>query len=324
MPESVQVSCGSAAVLGLEPIQMETAPTTAYLMLGGRCAYDCAFCAQARGSTARADQLSRVTWPAHRTAEVVEGLAAAYARGAIQRCCLQVTAGPRYSEQAREVVRAVRGRTDVPLCVSIRATDTALFSELLALGAERVTLAIDAACERVYSQVKGRGWQRALALLLEAARSYPGHVGTHLIVGLGETEAEAAGFLQRMHDAGVLTALFAFTPIVGTALAGAAPPMLESYRRLQAARYSIVSGRARAERFGYSPEGRITSYGIGRAALVELLRGGEAFRTSGCPGCNRPYYNERPGGPLFNYPRPLRPEEADAALAAVLAGLDEA
>ena len=37
---------------------------------------------------------------------------------------------------------------------------------------------------------------------------------------------------------------------------------------------------------------------------------GQAFQTSGCPGCNRPYYNERPGRTMFNYPRPLTPEES--------------
>jgi biotin synthase len=24
--------------------------------------------------------------------------------------------------------------------------------------------------------------------------------------------------------------------------------------------------------------------------------------TSGCPNCNRPYYNETPSGPILNYP----------------------
>ena len=28
----------------------------------------------------------------------------------------------------------------------------------------------------------------------------------------------------------------------------------------------------------------------------------EAVLTSGCPGCNRPFYNERPRGPIYNYP----------------------
>jgi len=41
---------------------------------------------------------------------------------------------------------------------------------------------------------------------------------------------------------------------------------------------------------------------------------GEPFRTSGCPDCNRPFYNERPSGPLYNYPRPLTTEEAARAI----------
>jgi biotin synthase-related radical SAM superfamily protein len=40
---------------------------------------------------------------------------------------------------------------------------------------------------------------------------------------------------------------------------------------------------------------------------------GEAFCTAGCPGCNRPFYNERPAGPMYNYPRPLTPAEVEAA-----------
>ncbi len=49
-PARVQVSIGTAAVLGLTDIPMAVAPTTAYLMLGGRCLMNCAFCAQARES----------------------------------------------------------------------------------------------------------------------------------------------------------------------------------------------------------------------------------------------------------------------------------
>lgn len=47
------------------------------------------------------------------------------------------------------------------------------------------------------------------------------------------------------------------------------------------------------------------------AALRKVINMGTAFMASGCPGCNRPYYNERPGGPLFNYPR--RPSEKELA-----------
>jgi len=320
-PTTVHASLGTAAVLGLEAVQMEVAPTTAYLMVGGRCAFDCAFCAQARSSTAPADRLSRVTWPEYPLAEVLARLPSAYARGAVRRACLQVTAGPGYAEAARHLARVLKETSQVPLCVSIRAADLALFEELLALGAERVTLALDAACEGVYSRVKGHDWARVRELLLEAARRYPGHVGTHLIAGLGETEADLCARLQELHDAGITIGLFAFTPVPGTALAGEPPPSLAGYRRVQAAHYLITRGHARASQFAFSAEGQVVSYGMDTAALGALLATGEAFQTSGCPGCNRPYYNERPGGPLYNYPRPLRPDEAAAAVALVLGAL---
>jgi biotin synthase len=53
--------------------------------------------------------------------------------------------------------------------------------------------------------------------------------------------------------------------------------------------------------------------------LNDILQDGAAFQTSGCQGCNRPYYNERPGGVMYNYARPLSPEEAQAAIAELFA-----
>jgi len=84
-----------------------------------------------------------------------------------------------------------------------------------------------------------------------------------------------------------------------------------------------VEGLARAEEFVFpsgscptghckckdSPEGRILGFGLEEHELSDALKDGQAFQTSGCPGCNRPYYNERPGGPLYNYPHPLTPAE---------------
>ena len=47
------------------------------------------------------------------------------------------------------------------------------------------------------------------------------------------------------------------------------------------------------------------------------------FETSGCPGCNRPYYNERPGGMLYNYPRPLTAAEAAREIEFLFAALHD-
>jgi biotin synthase len=60
---------------------------------------------------------------------------------------------------------------------------------------------------------------------------------------------------------------------------------------------------------------------FGDINLLEALKDGEAFRTTGCPGCNRPFYNERPSGPFYNYPRPLKQNEIEQELK--LIGVDK-
>jgi biotin synthase len=54
---------------------------------------------------------------------------------------------------------------------------------------------------------------------------------------------------------------------------------------------------------------RIINFGIPKTQQHQIIQQGTPFCTSGCPECNRPYYNERPGGPMYNYPRPPLPDE---------------
>jgi biotin synthase len=167
---------------------------------------------------------------------------------------------------------------------------------------------LDAACERVFRRTKGGNWGRSLALIQESARTFPGRVAVHLIAGLGETEREMVERMQWAHDLGVTVGLFAFTPVHGTHLADSPPPPLSSYRRMQAARWLIAQDLSRFERMAFD----------GGEQLVGLdgsLPGtGQPFQTSGCPDCNRPYYNERPGGVMYNFPHPLAAGEAARAI----------
>jgi len=308
---AINVSIGTAAVLGLAEVRMEAAPTTAYLMLGGRCAMDCRFCAQARSSHAGELNLSRITWPQFDLGETVVRLAEAVERGDVKRACLQVTVSTGYFQRTLDVVRAIRAVSDVPVDAAILLRDVGQVEQLLAAGVDHVGFGLDAACARVFHQVKGRDWNEALALIEATAWQFPGRSAVHLIVGLGETEAEMVCLIQQMHDWSVVVGLFAFTPLRGTAMEDASPPPLDTYRRMQAARYLIVHDLARAEQFTFE-KGRVSAFNVPR--LRELLADGVAFQTSGCPDCNRPFYNERPGGVMYNYPRPLTPAEAKRAL----------
>jgi len=304
----INVSIGTAAVFGLADVPMAVAPTTAYLMLGGRCLMNCAFCAQARESRASALNLSRVTWPEYDFNDVVERLAEAAVRGAIRRVCLQVTATANAFARSLTILRAVKAASDVPFDVAILLHNLDQVRQLLDAGADHVGFGLDAACGRVFRQVKGGNWARSLALIEDTARAFPGRAAVHLIVGLGETEQEMVERLQWAHDLGLTVGLFAFTPVRGTRLAELLPPPLAAYRRMQAARWLIVHGLARAEGMTFGAEGRLVQLGATLPAI------GEPFQTSGCPDCNRPFYNERPGGPLYNYPRPLTADEAARAI----------
>jgi biotin synthase len=128
-------------------------------------------------------------------------------------------------------------------------------------------------------------------------------------VGLGETEKEIVDAIFWCTDSGIYPSLFAFTPIGGTALEDMKQPPIESYRRIQLARHLIVQGKTRYEIMEFDEKGKIVDFGISKTQLRETISEGLAFCTSGCPGCNRPYYNESPGGLMYNFPRPPLSEE---------------
>jgi biotin synthase-related radical SAM superfamily protein len=304
----VHVSIGTAAVLGLADLPMDAAPTTAYLMLGGRCLMSCHFCAQARDSQASSLNLSRVTWPEYDLDLVVQRLAKAAEQGSLCRACLQVTVAAGAFAQSLATLQAVKAVSDLPFDLAILPRDLDQVRQLLNAGADHVGFGLDAACERVFQQIKGGSWERSLALIEGTAHAFPGRAAVHLIVGLGETEHEMAERIQWAHDLGVVAGLFAFTPVRGTRLAHLPPPELAAYRRLQAARWLIVHDLMRVEELAFDERGQLVRMG------ASLPRHGQPFQTSGCPGCNRPFYNEQPGGPLYNYPRPLTVEEAARAL----------
>ncbi len=307
----IKVSSGTLGVLGLADSRLDAPPTTAYLMVGGRCHRDCAFCAQARSSEASATALSRVNWPVWDEEEALDAVRLAYASGAIQRCCLQVTVSPGAVGHAQSI--AARLGPQVPLSVSVVAS-LGQVAELLRSGVQRVGLSLDAANEEVFRRVKGGDLEKSLDGIQEAADRFPGRITTHLMVGLGETEEEMVRLTALLLDRGVTPSLFAFTPIRGTAMEAATQPPLASYRRLQVARHLLKQGLCTAQEISFSGEGRIKSFGLPKGALEEILNDGQAFQTSGCPGCNRPYYNEAPRGPMYNYPRRLSAEEIGQAL----------
>lgn len=308
-----KVSAGTACVIGKKQLKADTLPTTAYIMLGEKCRNNCLFCAQSRESTARADLLSRVTWPAFPREEVIGAIDASYREGKIKRTCLQVVQSSGSWATTVTAVELLHESSSVPICVSgyLDTVDQAV--ELVHKGAERICIALDAVTPDLYEEVKGRGWSSKWQLLLACGQTLPGHITTHLIVGLGETEEEMVQRLAACIEAGIKVGLFAFTPVRGTNWANRLPPTIGQYRRIQIAHELLKRGYSQGViRYQH---GLIIEFKVPQEELLGIVMDGQIYQTSGCDDCNRPYYNERPGGIIYNYPRPLTNSEIAQAIA---------
>ncbi|MBX5326722.1 MAG: radical SAM protein [Candidatus Bathyarchaeia archaeon] len=311
VPELIRVSIGSAIVLGLVQGNLDAFPTTAYLLTyrTGKCTANCGFCPQARNSKSRADMLSRVTWPAFLTLQVIEGIAKAVEQDRIKRVCIQALNYPTVFDDVLCIVSNIRSKCHVPISISCQPINDDTMKKLATAGVDRIGIPLDAATREIFEKIKGKAargpyvWEKQLETLGNAVKIFgKNNVSTHLIVGLGETEKEMAEIIQRCVDMGVFPSLFAFTPISGTTLERCLPPSLARYRRIQLARYLIVEGKSRIENMQFNGDGKIVDFGVSPDTLNTAVSSGVPFLTSGCPDCNRPYYNEKPGGPIYNYP----------------------
>ncbi|MEJ2271013.1 MAG: radical SAM protein, partial [Candidatus Bathyarchaeota archaeon] len=236
-----------------------------------------------------------------------------------KRVCIQSLNYPEVFSDLLTLVKEIKTKTAVPLSVSCKPLTQKKMKDLAKAGVNRISVALDAATEKIFNTVKGQSvggpyqWKRQHKALKNAVKIFgEGSVSTHLIVGLGETENEFCQAIQWCVDSGVYPALFAFTPLPGTAFENKLQPSLSSYRRIQLAHYLLTHKKAHISHIKFDTNDQIIKFDIEKSELLSIIDSGKPFLTSGCPGCNRPYYNERPGGSLYNYPRELQLEEIAA------------
>lgn len=264
----------------LEPTIMPTA----YLMLDGKCVFDCAYCTHARSSTTPPKFLSRVTWKEINLEELT-GLAL------FKRVCVQVVNYVDAHRDAIELVRTIkRTAGSLSISVSTRVASTREIDELMASGVDDLGIAIDIVDPELHKLYRGWELARTLKLIDDAARKYTGRITTHVIVGLGETDSQLYELFRYLRDRRVRVALFAFTPVPGTKLSHLSPPPLERYRKVQTLRYAVCDLGLEPE-VSFDENGAILDFGN---PDFENGAPGEAFVTSGCSWCTRPYYNDRP------------------------------
>jgi biotin synthase len=234
----------------------------------------------------------------------------------IARICLQSLTDPASIHELPDLIERMRKASGLEISVSLSPVDKPLLGRIKEAGAERVGIALDGASKEVFRNIKGEvvgnpyTWEGNWRALGKAVDIFgKGFVSTHIIVGLGETDRDIIVSILKAREMGVLVSLFAYTPMKGTKRIGA-PPDLGRYRALQLAR-SLVFDSGSTDGFVFDARGKlikVPSTGKWPSGAPSAM-----FMTRGCPDCNRPYYNERPRGPIFNYPGP--PDETVTAKA---------
>lgn len=297
--------------------RIDAKPTTAYLMTyaSSRCSANCAFCPQAQESRAGIDMLSRVTWPPYNLEDVITALA--MSKG-VRRVCIQAANYRGALNDILRIIQRITASRRLEISVSCYPLPRRDLLALKRLNVDRIAISLDASSPTLFRKIKGKGvggpytWSSHIQALKDSIAVFgKGKVTTHLIVGLGETDLDLMKILEKTVSLGVLPALFAFTPIRGTKLENAFPPEVSRYRFIQLLRSYIVAKGRRPRDISFDRKGKVAKLGLTREELDWMLSSDEPFLTSGCPYCNRPYYNENAGGPIYNYPRHLTAEEME-------------
>lgn len=313
--KKVRASLGTLGVLGMELVLMDAPPTTAYLQIytDKRCQANCRFCSQAAGADGDLKQIARGQYMPSDLDEVVRRLGIAFERGYLKRACIQTVM---YSEMWMDttyLVGRIREVSSIPISLSVFPLSDDKYTTLKEMGVEKLVIPLDACNSELFSIIKGKdaysiyGWDTHLDGIRRATYVFgKGAVGTHLIIGMGESAEDALQLIDELHAERVHSALFAYTLIPGT---GKITTNLnvDHYRSVQFGAYLIREDIASFADMTFRL-GKVIDFGIPDAQLFSYVEKGDAFKTTGCPDCNRPYATET-HQEIFNFPKDPNAEE---------------
>jgi biotin synthase-related radical SAM superfamily protein len=312
----VRASIGTLGVLGLELVQMDTPPTTAYLQIytEERCRANCLFCAQASGSRADMRHIARGMYIPVDLDAVVKRLGLAYDKGHLKRACIQTALYDMWWEDTICLIKRIREKSRIPISLSVFPLGDEKYKELKTMGVNELVIPIDACTPELFNKIKGKGtggpysWKSHMDGIKRASQIFE-NIGTHLIIGLGETDEDAIKIIDDLWKHQINPALFSYTYIPGAQILPEIKEDIRHYRVVQLARYLIIGGLASYSSMVFS-QGGLFDFGVEIDEIMDLIETGKAFQTSGCPECNRPMANET-FSRIYNYPREPTVNEID-------------
>ncbi len=324
-PDWVRISTAAAIELGLKPGRIAGCRCGCINLLQNYpegCYANCSYCglARERPGAAEDNTFIRVAWPLFPTDLVADQIAAKEANGGVGRVCIAEVQDARAYGDLVDMTRRVRRRAEeVPISalVSAPTLNEERLRELRDAGADIVGIGLDAASRDVFHDTRGRGvrgphdWDQHWEIARAARRIFgPWKVNFHVIVGLGETDAELVELFYALHAEEIAAYLFSFNPEPGTRMHDVPRAPIERTRRIQLVKHLIEREELPRDAIAFDAAGAIARLDAPAELVEAAADGGTPFRTDGCPdragevACNRPYGSYRPGEEFRDYPFP--------------------
>lgn len=327
-PEYLRTSLAAAMTLGFKNGRFyrdaKSPCINLLLTYNSGCAGNCGYCglSMRRPGTYKDKSFIRVEWPVYKLTDIIERISENIDR--VKRICLSMITNKKARKDTSEITKTLRQNLNIPVSLLISPTvlDKSDLYRFKENDADMIGIAVDCATPTLFDKIRGKTvngphkWEKYWKCYEEALEIFGKQkVGVHLIVGLGETERRMIEAIQKAYDMGGFTHLFSFFPECDSLLSQHPQPSIGQYRRVQLARYLIDEGIKRIDDFSFDDLGKLISFGVTDAPLLKIIKSGNPFMTSGCPGkdgkvaCNRPYANCLPGPEIRNFPFP--PEKED-------------
>lgn len=304
MVQYIRASIGTLASLGILNVELIEMPTTAYLLQYSErgCLGTCMFCPQSTLSNSSREMLSRVSWPKVELSKLVNSIKGS---NRFRRICIQSIIKYGFHLEITEIIKLLRdGGVNIPISTALTPINRGYLNVLKELGVDYLGIGFDAATPRLFKLIrKPLSWEAYMQFLNDSLEIFGRRrVYVHIIVGLGEGEVDLFNSMRYFYDLGAEVALFALTPIKGTLVEDWGKPSVLVYRKAQLIRYLLSKGYNIDDYVKVSGASLLLSKGLINDVINNFNEYAEAFLTSGCPGCNRPFYNEGVKGPHYNYP----------------------
>ncbi len=317
-PEYIRLSLAADMQLGFSPARFyRNAKMTCINLLlhyDNGCSANCQYCGLARERSGGAKSFIRVKWLLRKLDAVIDKIKRCKV---VKRICISMITNKGSLDDTVAISDRLIKETSIPVSVLCSPTiiNKGYFVRLKNVGVDKIGVAFDLPTPELFDEFRGRNvrgphkWEQYWKCFSEALEVFgKENVGSHFIVGLGETEQEMVRAFQKVKDLGGVNHLFSFYPEKDSALEKHPQPPMDQYRRIQIACELIDSGKSSFEMFRFDENGTIINFGIGYEELKNVIESGIPFQTRGCLGndgkvaCNRPFANSLPGENIRNYP----------------------